>query len=1132
MTIDPHRAQALFLTALECPNPVARREFLDRECAGDSDLRQRVDELLGAHDATGGFADKLSSQVLQATVDSPASIRSGTMVAGRYKLIEPIGEGGMGTVWMAEQKEPVKRKVAVKLVKAGMDSRQVLARFEAERQALALMDHPHIAKVFDGGMTEQGRPYFVMEFVQGVPLTEYCDQARLSLQERLSLFIPVCQAVQHAHQKGIIHRDLKPSNILVCLYDGKPVPKVIDFGLAKAVNQSLTEQTLHTALGMVVGTPLYMSPEQAEHNNLDVDTRTDVYSLGVILYELLTGTTPLERQQLKEAAYNEILRLIKEVEPPRPSTRLSGSASLPSVAAQRNIDPKQLSKSLAGELDWIVMKAIEKERSRRYETANGLARDVARFLNDEAVEAGPPSSSYRLRKLLRKHRVAIHTAGAFAALLVIGTLVSGWQAVRATSAERHAEIALANESRQRQLAEQNKRIAEEERRKAETAARNESLQRAEAERARDQTQRSLDAMTSAATGDALTAQAELSEDQKQFLSQVLTYYQEFVTLDPDDEQSRVRSAKAAIRVGEIESRLGRKAESAAAFHIAVDAYSGLSDEYPSRPEYRQAFAKSCNNLGVVLDQLGKPEDAARRYELALKILEQLTHDFAGNSDYLFELAVTCNKLGLTLMQLGRLEEARDTCVRGLDILNDLTKQNPHSPNLRQELARSHGNLGIILSAAGQFRDSLAQMRLSLSLFEALVKDFPDERKYRQELAIKNNNVGLMVSLLEDKDSALTHYLTAIDLREKLAVNFPSMPEYRRELAKSHAGTGELLASMGRFEEAATHCQKALELTDILVRLYPADPVYRQELGRNHGSLGIVLNGLARQAEVVDQFVQALAVFESLAREFPSNIEYRQQVATIHNNLGALLTELGRREEALPHHEQAKAIRAALTAEHENSPSYLHDLSYSQNNLGSLLAETGNFEEALKQLHEALAVSDRLRSEHAEVIAYQVLYGLICHNLGDLHLSQTGPKESLEWFEKGSDILSSLLSSGQRDATAELLLRSCQRGREKARLYIGQTNEIDPHVVALENGARYDHHDWYDLACVYSVASVRNEARKQEYSDRAIELLKQAIESGWKDAQLIQSDADLEPLRDREDFKTLTADLEKRQTKPE
>jgi non-specific serine/threonine protein kinase/serine/threonine-protein kinase len=297
------------------------------------------------------------------------------------------------------------------------------------------MDHPNIARVLDGGTTETGRPFFVMEYVKGVPFTKYCDDCRLSIAERLALFVPVCQAVQHAHQKGIIHRDLKPSNILICLYDGQPVPKVIDFGLAKAMHQPLTEHTLYTAHGIMMGTPLYMSPEQAEFNNLDVDTRTDIYALGVILYELLTGTTPLEKQRFQMAAWQEMLRLIKEEEPPRPSARLSSSATLPAVAAQRQLEPVKLTRLVRGELDWIVMKCLEKDRSRRYETANALARDLERYLHDDVVEAQPPTAGYRVRKFARKHRTALTTAATIMLLLVAGVAISTWQAVRATRAE-------------------------------------------------------------------------------------------------------------------------------------------------------------------------------------------------------------------------------------------------------------------------------------------------------------------------------------------------------------------------------------------------------------------------------------------------------------------------------------------------------------------------------------------------------------------------------------------------------------------------------------------------------------------------------------------------------------------------
>ncbi|HEY1376349.1 MAG TPA: serine/threonine-protein kinase, partial [Gemmataceae bacterium] len=323
MPADPRRVKDLFAAALDAPDPAARAALLDRECGGDAELRRRLDVLLAAHDHPAPAVDR---PLAGGTIDDPADV-AGTVIAGRYKLLEEIGEGGMGTVWMAEQRQPVKRLVALKLIKPGMDSRAVLARFEAERQALALMDHPNIAKVLDGGTTETGRPYFVMELVKGLPLTAYCDDRRLSVRDRLDLFAQVCSAVQHAHQKGIIHRDLKPSNVLVTEHDGTPVPKVIDFGLAKALHgpQALTEKTLHTSFGAVVGTPLYMAPEQVGINALDVDTRTDIYALGVILYELLTGTTPISRLQLREAAWEEMRRLIRAQEPPRPSTRLSTS---------------------------------------------------------------------------------------------------------------------------------------------------------------------------------------------------------------------------------------------------------------------------------------------------------------------------------------------------------------------------------------------------------------------------------------------------------------------------------------------------------------------------------------------------------------------------------------------------------------------------------------------------------------------------------------------------------------------------------------------------------------------------------------------------------------------------------------
>ena len=458
-----------------------RPAFLNKVCKGDDALRERVEALLRAHDDPESFLDKLAVE-FGATADlspavPPLAERPGTLI-GPYKLLEQIGEGGMGVVYMADQQTPIRRRVALKIIKAGMDTRQVIARFGAERQALALMDHSNIARVFDAGATASGRPYFVMELVRGIPITEYCDRNNLPVRERLELFVQVCQAVQHAHQKGIIHRDLKPTNVLVTLYDGRPVPKVIDFGIAKATNHQLTEKTLFTAFADMVGTPLYMSPEQAEMTGLDIDTRSDIYSLGVLLYELLTGTTPFDQQRLREAAYIEMLRIIREEEPPLPSTRLSTlGETRTATAARRQVDSRQLSQLVEGDLDWIVMKSLEKDRTRRYDTANNLAADILRHLRDEPVEACPPTAAYRFRKYARRNRVTLVTASLVAAALIAGTVASTWQAIRATSAEKLTQTHLAAEKEARTEATAAQQLAEQDRERA--IAQQELAQKAE-----------------------------------------------------------------------------------------------------------------------------------------------------------------------------------------------------------------------------------------------------------------------------------------------------------------------------------------------------------------------------------------------------------------------------------------------------------------------------------------------------------------------------------------------------------------------------------------------------------------------------------------------------------------------------
>jgi serine/threonine protein kinase len=439
MTTKAKRPDEIYFAALEQGSPEARAAYLDLVCGSDIELRRHVERLLDAQPNVGSFLDAPAVGPTL-TLGQPHGLEGPGTVISPYKLLESIGEGGMGVVYMAEQTQPVRRKVALKIIKPGMDTKQVVARFESERQALALMDHPNIARVLDAGATSSGRPFFVMELVRGIPITDYCDREHLSMSDRLDLFVLVCRAVQHAHQKGIIHRDLKPSNVLVTVIDGAAVPKVIDFGIAKATGGSLTERTLFTGFAQLIGTPLYMSPEQVELSGVDVDTRSDIYSLGVLLYELLTGTTPFDQDTLRKAAMDEMRRIIREEEPPKPSTRLSTlGQTLTTVPANRKADLRRLGRSMRGELDWVVMKALEKDRRRRYETANDFAADVMRYQTDQPVEACPPSAWYRLSKFVRRHRIGLTTSGLLVTTLVVGSTVSAWQALRAREAEAEAE---------------------------------------------------------------------------------------------------------------------------------------------------------------------------------------------------------------------------------------------------------------------------------------------------------------------------------------------------------------------------------------------------------------------------------------------------------------------------------------------------------------------------------------------------------------------------------------------------------------------------------------------------------------------------------------------------------------------
>jgi tetratricopeptide (TPR) repeat protein/tRNA A-37 threonylcarbamoyl transferase component Bud32 len=611
-------------------------------------------EMLTSAEGVGDILSVEEVRGLSTAKPSRAEEEAPGSMIGRYELLEKIGEGGFGVVYVAEQREPVKRRIALKIIKLGMDTRQIVARFEAERQALALMDHPNIAKVFDGGATDAGRPYFVMELVRGMKITDYCDQNNLSARERLDLFIQVCQAIQHAHQKGIIHRDIKPSNVLVTVNDGAPVPKVIDFGIAKATQGELTEKTVYTQFQQLIGTPAYMSPEQAEITSLDIDTRSDIYALGVLLYELLTGKTPFEHKELVKAGLDGMRRIIREQEPVRPSTRFSSLQieERTTTAKRRGMDPPKLVHLLRGDLDWIVMKCLEKGRTRRYETANGLALDIQRYLKHEPVVAARPSKLYAFRKFARRHRIALATTTAFAVLLVAGVIISTWQAVRASRAEKAAQ------------AEAGKRLT------------------------------AFVFMASMLEG--VGPSAAKGRDTA-MLREILDNTAKRVGTDLKDQPE----AEADLRIvlGKTYADLGQTTN---ALEMTKEA---LRLRRKALGPTNSAVAEALNNLGAVSYDLSDYAGAEKAAREALAIRMQL---FGPNNT---NVALSLNNLGLALWIEGKLAEAEETTQRALDTRKRLLPVD--SPDIGMTLV----NLAGIQWARARFSQVEQSFNEAAQLFE-------------------------------------------------------------------------------------------------------------------------------------------------------------------------------------------------------------------------------------------------------------------------------------------------------------------------------------------------------------------------------------------------------------------------------
>ncbi len=921
----------IFTAALQ-QQPDTRPAFLDGACAGDPRLRERIERLLALHQSPGEFFKKPAAAVLESEV--PRLSQQPGDAIGPYKLLQQIGEGGMGVVYMAEQTEPVERRVALKIIKPGMDTRQVIARFEAERQALAMMDHPNIARVLDAGTTGEGqgsgvkgrelpgaqpltlgrctgRPYFVMELVKGLPITQYCDEQHLTPRERLELFLPVCQAVQHAHQKGIIHRDLKPSNILIARYDDKCVPKIIDFGVAKAVCQRLTERTMFTQYGQIVGTIEYMSPEQAQFNQLDVDTRSDIYSLGVLLYELLTGETPFDKQRLRTAAFDELLRIIREEEPPRPSTRLSSSEALPSIAANRKTEPKKLSTLVRGELDWIVMKALEKERGRRYETANGLAQDVQRYLADEAVQACPPSVGYRFRKFARRNKGMLVTATLLGAMLLVLAGSFGWMArSSATQRFRNAEAVAAlldqcEDALRTDRADGAAIALQAAERRAADGGADDLADRLARCRADLRLLRELDAID--------TSRFTLTQDMSPDLAVSVARYRPALAaygvapdVDPPTAAKRVNESLIRDRLLtalDLWMPLAERSD-------WVRAVLRSADPDPYRDAVRDAFA--ARDVRALSALAGRPDALTQPARFAAIV------GFSG--DYPMERAREI------------LESAVWVRPGDFTLLMTLSQQYPiNQPEgagervrwLQAALAVNPGNSAV--------RNNLAIALAYQGHLDAAIAQFREAARLSPANASVHDNLGNALLTKGDLDEAIAAYKEAIRLDPKFAPAWHNLGNalltkgnlddataaYQEAIrldpteADTHSHLANALRGRGDVDGAITELREAIRL----------DPNYAGA----HGELG---HALAKQGNLDD----AIAAYREAVRLDPKS-------ALTHNNLGRGLFEKGDMDGAIAAYKEAVRLEPADPARRRN--------------LGLALREQGDADGAITELREAI-----------------------------------------------------------------------------------------------------------------------------------------------------------------------------------